>query len=65
MRSREKLFPAEAKIESFLTDLAVHANVAPATQTQLGFLGMVEDYRKGKGGFSLRCLKNYGRTRNS
>jgi len=25
-------FPAEARIESFLTDLAVHANVAPATQ---------------------------------
>ena len=34
MRSREHLFPAEAKIESFLTDLAVHANVAPATQNQ-------------------------------
>ncbi|NTV38050.1 MAG: integron integrase [Anaerolineales bacterium] len=34
MRSREALFPAEAKIESFLTDLAVHANVAPATQNQ-------------------------------
>jgi integron integrase len=34
MRSREDLFPAEAKIESFLTDLAVHANVAPATQNQ-------------------------------
>jgi hypothetical protein len=24
MRSREHLFPAEAKIESFLTDLALH-----------------------------------------
>ena len=35
MRSREDLFPAEAKIESFLTDLAVHANVAPATLTPL------------------------------
>ena len=34
MRSREHLFPAEAKIESFLTDLAVHATVAPATQNQ-------------------------------
>ena len=34
MRSREDLFPAEAKIESFLTDLAVNANVAPATQNQ-------------------------------
>jgi len=34
MRTREHLFPAEAKIESFLTDLAVHANVAPATQNQ-------------------------------
>ena len=34
MRSREDLLPAEAKIESFLTDLAVDANVAPATQNQ-------------------------------
>ena len=34
MRSREHLFPAEAKIESFLTNLAVAANVAPATQNQ-------------------------------
>jgi integron integrase len=34
MRSREDLFPAEAKIESFLTNLAVAANVAPATQNQ-------------------------------
>jgi hypothetical protein len=32
MRSREDLFPAEPKIESFLTDLAVHRNVAAATQ---------------------------------
>lgn len=34
MRSREDLFPAEPKIEAFLTDLAVHGNVAPATQNQ-------------------------------
>jgi integron integrase len=34
MRSREDLFPAEPKIESFLTDLAVHGNVAAATQNQ-------------------------------
>ncbi len=34
MRSREALFPAEPKIESFLTDLAVHGNVAAATQNQ-------------------------------
>ena len=34
MQSREHLFPAEAKIESFLTNLAVHAKVAPATQNQ-------------------------------
>lgn len=34
MRSREELFPAEAKIEAFLTDLAVHGNVAPSTQNQ-------------------------------
>src|SRR6266850_3675418 len=34
MRSREDLFSAEPKIESFLTDLAVHRNVAAATQNQ-------------------------------
>ncbi len=32
MRSREDLYPAEPKIETFLTDLAVHRNVAAATQ---------------------------------
>jgi integron integrase len=32
MRSRNDLFPAEPKIEAFLTDLAVHGNVAAATQ---------------------------------
>jgi site-specific recombinase XerD len=34
MRLRENFFPAEPKIEAFLTDLAVHRNVAPATQNQ-------------------------------
>ena len=34
MRSRQDLFPAEPKIEAFLTDLAVHSNVAPATQNR-------------------------------
>jgi len=34
MRSREDLFPAEPKIESFLTDLALNGNVAAATQKQ-------------------------------
>src|SRR5262245_60346264 len=34
MRSREDLFPAETKIEAFLTDLALHGNVAAATQNQ-------------------------------
>ena len=34
MRSREDLCPAEPKIEAFLTDLAVHGNVAPATRDQ-------------------------------
>src|SRR6266849_1132090 len=34
MRSREDLCPAEPKIEAFPTDLAVHGNVAPATQNQ-------------------------------
>ena len=34
MRSRDDLFPAEPKIEAFLTDLAVRGNVASATQNQ-------------------------------
>jgi hypothetical protein len=34
MRAREDLFPAESKIEAFLTDVAVHGNVAPSTQNQ-------------------------------
>jgi Phage integrase, N-terminal SAM-like domain len=34
MRAREDLFPAAPKIEAFLMDLAVHGNVAPATQHQ-------------------------------
>jgi integron integrase len=34
MRSRQDLSPAEAKIEAFLTDLAVHGGVAPSTQNQ-------------------------------
>jgi integron integrase len=34
MRSREDLFPAEPQIEAFLTDLAVHGNIAAATQNQ-------------------------------
>ena len=34
MHSRADLFPAESKIETFLTDLAVHGGVAPSTQNQ-------------------------------
>ena len=34
MRSHSDLFPAEAKIESFLTDRAVHGHIAAATQNQ-------------------------------
>jgi integron integrase len=34
MRSREALFPAESKIEAFLSDLAVRGNVAASTQNQ-------------------------------
>jgi integron integrase len=34
MQSCEDLFPAEQKIEAFLTDLAVNGNVAAATQNQ-------------------------------
>lgn len=34
MRSRADLDGGEAKIEAFLTDLAINQNVAPATQNQ-------------------------------
>ena len=34
MRSRENLYPAESKIEAFLTDLAINGNVALSTQNQ-------------------------------
>ena len=34
MRSRDDLFPAEPKIEAFLTDLAVRGNVATAPRTR-------------------------------
>ena len=34
MRARADLVPAEAKIEAFLTDLAVRGDVAAATQNQ-------------------------------
>src|SRR3970040_2783212 len=34
LRSRADLFPAEPKIEAFLTDLAVRGNVAASTQNQ-------------------------------
>ena len=34
MRSNNDLFPAEPKIEGFLTHLAIEGNVAPATQNQ-------------------------------
>ena len=34
MHSRADLFPAESKIETFLTDLAVHDGVAPSTLNQ-------------------------------
>ena len=49
MRSRDDLFPAEPKIEVFLTYLAVEGNVAPATQNQamnaLVFLLLVQGGR--------------------
>ena len=34
MQSRNDLFPAEPRIEAFLTDLAVSGNVAASTQNQ-------------------------------
>lgn len=34
MRSREELYPAEAKMELFLSDLAVNGKVAASTQNQ-------------------------------
>ena len=35
MKCREDLADGEAKIEAFLTDLAVHGKVAPSTQNQV------------------------------
>jgi hypothetical protein len=35
MRSRDDLFPADPKIEVFLTHLAAQGNVAPATRNQV------------------------------
>jgi len=34
MRTREELIPGEAKIEAFLSDLAVNGHVAASTQNQ-------------------------------
>jgi Phage integrase, N-terminal SAM-like domain len=34
MRSRTDLFPAASNVDAFLTDLAVHEDVAVATQNQ-------------------------------
>ena len=54
MRSREDLLPGEPKIEAFLTDLAVHGNVAPATQNQATFLVILYRQLK-KYPFALGC----------
>jgi hypothetical protein len=40
MRRREELIPGEAKIEAFLSDLAVNGQVAASTQNQA--FGVVE-----------------------
>ena len=45
MTSRDDLADGETKIEQFLTHLAVHANVAPATQNQ-AMNALVFFYRK-------------------
>jgi integron integrase len=45
MKSREDLADGERKIEAFLTDLAVHGNVAPSTQNQ-AMNALVFLYRK-------------------
>ncbi len=34
LKSREELFPAEGRVEAFLTDLAVNGRVAASTQNQ-------------------------------
>ena len=52
MRSREDLFPAEPKIEAFLTDLAVHGNVAAATQEDPAMNALVFLYKRAP---NLRC----------
>jgi hypothetical protein len=52
MRSREDLFPAEPKIESFLTDLAVHRNVS-AVRTGVRWAIENAMVRKERNGFRL------------
>ena len=55
MRSRQDLFPATPKIESFLTDLALHGHVAATTQNQACFNRPLADvppplFRQARGG---------------
>ena len=55
LRSRQDLFPAAPKIESFLTDLAVHGHVAATTQNQAFFNRPLADvppplFRQARGG---------------
>jgi hypothetical protein len=45
MNSREQMLPAEPKIEAFLSDLAVKANVAVSTQNQ-AFNALLFVYRE-------------------
>ena len=45
MQSREELLPAEPKIETFLSDLAVSGNVAVSTQNQ-AFNALLFVYRE-------------------
>jgi site-specific recombinase XerD len=45
LKSREELFPAEAKVEAFLTDLAVNGRVAASTQNQ-AFSALLFLYRE-------------------
>ena len=55
MRSRDEMFPAEPKMEAFLSDLAVVGKVAVSTQNQ-AFNALLFLYRSGVRTKFLHCF---------
>jgi hypothetical protein len=55
LRSREEMVPGEAKVEAFLTDLAVNGKVAASTQNQAFKTHLCTHLRRWKPLISLVC----------